>query len=358
MTLLHHEAVSVFRSSWCVLVLLVLLGAVACSDDGTTPADETPAAETPTNEPPTSTEKLLAPQGNQLDVYDLATGGMTVLIPTERYNINGQACVVPDSSGNFLMGEDKGQPELRAGWGIFSPDGTMVQKIEEPVTPGEADQPEPFGCGFDSEERLFVTDVGSGSFEAAEGKLIVFFPPAYDTFCVLETELRVAGTVAIDASGSVYVPETAGGQVQRWAGPFPTSDTECEDVQPVRTTFIDVPEIRTPFSLTAAPNGNWYLSSVFLPTAIREYDADGNFVRTIIEGEDIGNPAGLAVASDGTIYYADLGLRQEPGELPGPVAGEGTVRRVTFDENGTPSLPEIIGSGLNFPDAVSVVPLP
>ena len=354
---------SLIRSSWCVLVLLLLLGAVACSDDGAAPAGETPTGEPPTSEPPASTEKLLAPQANQLDVYDLATGEMTVLIPTERYNVNGQACLLPDGSGNFLMGEDKGQPELRAGWGIFSPDGTMVQKIEEPITPDEAEQPEPFGCGFDSEARLFVTDVGTGNFGFSDGKLIVFFPPEYETFCLLDTTLRTAGTIAIAEDGSVYIPESVPpGEVLRFSPPFPTGPDECDSVPPNRSTFIDGgPALQTPFGIVQAPNGNWYVSSVLLPEPmINEYDPDGNFVRTIVAGGTGGTPAGLALASDGTLYYADLAIVERPGAaVPfGPAAGEGTVRRVTFDENGTPSLPEIIGSGLNFPDAVSVVPLP
>ena len=360
--LLHREAVSLIRSTWCVLVLLLLLGAVACSDDGTDPTGETPTDENPTAEPPTFTEKLFAPQGNQLDVYDLVTGEMTVLIPTERYNINGQACLLPDGSGNFLMGEDKGQPELRAGWGIFSPDGTMVQKIEEPITPDEAEQPEPFGCGFDSEARLFVTDVGTGNFGFSDGKLIVFFPPEYETFCLLDLTLRTAGTIVIAEDGSVYVTETVPpGEVLRFSPPFASGPEECDTVPPNRSTFLEGPALWTPFGIVQLPNGNWYVSSVLLPEpVISEYDAEGNFVREIVAAGTGGTPAGLALASDGTLYYADLAIVERPdAPVPfGPAAGEGTGRRVTFDENGTPSLPEIIGSGLDFPDAVSVVPLP
>ena len=98
-SLLHRKAVSLIRSFWCVPVLLVLFAAVACSDDGAAPAAETPTAEPATAEPPAATEKLLAPPGNQLDVYDLATGEMTVLIPTSRYNIIRTACLLPHGSG-------------------------------------------------------------------------------------------------------------------------------------------------------------------------------------------------------------------------------------------------------------------
>lgn len=341
---------------YLVLVVLAALAAVAiaCDDDA-----EENTTLTPTDTPAELVERLFTAEDNNLDVYDLETDEATQLIPKDRNNVNGQACLMPDGSGNFLMGEDTNQSDGdRQGWGVFSPDGVLQQKMLEPVTEGEAEQPEPFGCAFDSQGRLFVTDVGSGNFDATDGKLVMFFPPDYDTTpCVLDAQIRVAGTIAIDAAGSVYVPETVPpGKVQRWTGPFPANADECESVQPAKTTFIEDPDVQTPFSLVAAPNGNWYLSSVFLPTTIREYDADGNFVRTIIEGDDIGNPAGLAVASDGTIYYADLGLRQEtPEDLPGPAAGEGTVRKVTFDADGNALPPEIIGSGLDFPDAVSIL---
>ena len=303
-------------------------------------------------------ERLFSPQDNQLDVYDLESGEVSVLIPADQNTVNGQVCLLPDSSGNFLMGEDTGQPEERAGWGIFSPEGELVEKLPEPTSPGEAEQPDPFGCAFDDEARLFVTDVGTGSFDSADGKLILFFPPDYERFCVLDTSLRTAATVAIGDDGNVYVAETVPpGRVLRFAPPFPRPD-ECDSTPLNRSVFLEDPEVQTAFGIARAPNGNWYVSSVLLPVpTIREYDADGNFVRTIVEGDDIGNPAGLAVASDGTIYYADLGLRQGPDDpLPGPVAGEGTVRKVTFDDDGTPAPPEIVADGLSFPDAVAVIP--
>ena len=339
---------------YLTLVVLAALAAVAIACDD----NDEKETQAPTSTPKELVERLYTAEDNNLDVYDLETDEATQLIPKDRNNVNGQACLMPDGSGNFLMGEDTNQSDGdRQGWGVFSPDGQLQQKMLEPVTEGEAEQPEPFGCAFDSEGRLFVTDVGSGSFDSSDGKLIIFFPPEYDTSCVLDAQIRVAGTVAIDAAGGVYVPETVPpGKVQRWTGPFPASADECESVQPAKTTFIEDPDVQTPFSLVAATNGNWYLSSVFLPTTIREYDADGNFVRIIIEGDDIGNPAGLAVASDGTIYYADLGLRvEEEGDLPGPAAGEGTVRKVVFDADGNALPPVIIGSGLDFPDAVSIL---
>jgi hypothetical protein len=306
---------------------------------------------------------LFSAQGNELDTYDLETDEMTVLVPSAQdggEDLNGQVCLMPDDTGNFLLGHDTNQSEGdRQGWGIFTPEGEFVDKILEPETPNEPEQPEPFGCGFDSEDRLFVTDVGSGSFDATDGKFIVFFPPEYETFCILESELRVPGTVFVDDDDSVYVTETVPpGTVLRYSG-FPESDDECATVQPAKETFIEDEEMNTPFSAVRAPNGNWYVSSVFLPKTVREYDADGTFVRTVVEGDDIGSPAGLAVGDDGTLYYADLAIVQEaPGELPGPASGQGTVRKITFSEDGTPSAPVIIGEGYDYPDAVSILEQP
>jgi sugar lactone lactonase YvrE len=305
-----------------------------------------------------SVERLYGAQDNQLDVYDLDSGEVTVLIPSERNNVNGQVCLLPDGSGNFLMGEDTEQSEgARQGWGIFSPDGELVGKILEAQNENEATQIEPFGCAFDLEKRLFVTDVGSGSFSAQDGKLIVYFPPDYDTFCVLDGTLLVPGTVAVDGDGSIYVPETVPpGHVLRFDPPFPADDQSCDSTALNRSTFIEDEGMTTPFGIARAPNRNWYVSSVLLPTEIREYTSDGEFVRSVIEGDDIGNPAGIAVASDGTLYYADLGLvEQPPPQFFGPGDHTGSVRRVRFDEDGNALPPEIMGSGLNYPDAVSVI---
>jgi len=302
-------------------------------------------------------EKLFSPQANQLDVYDLETGESTVLIPAEQNTVNGEVCLLPGGDGSFLLGEDTRQEDgERQGWGIFEPDGTFVRKILEPEASNEPDQIEPFGCAFDSEGRLFVTDVGSGSFDASDGKLIVYFPPDYDAWCILDGGLRTAGAVVVDDDGSVLVSESVPpGKVLRFTPPFPESAGQCETVAVNKSAFIEDADVQTPIGIVRAPNGNWYVSSVFIPTAIREYDANGRFVRTIAEGDDIGTPAGLAVDSEGTLYYADLGIVAREGELPGPEPGKGTVRKITFDTDGNPSAPQIIGRGLDYPDAVAVL---
>ena len=306
-------------------------------------------------------ERLYGAQDNQLDVYDLDSGQVTVLIPAERNNVNGQVCLLPDGTGNFLMGEDTEQSEgVRQGWGVFSPDGMLISKILEAKNENEATQIEPFGCAFDKDGRLFVTDVGSGSFSAGDGKLIVYFPPDYTKYCILDDTLHVPGTVAVDDDGNVYMAETVPpGHVLRFDPPFPADAQSCDTTTLNRSTFVEDDQMTTPFGIARAPNGNWYISSVLLPTEVREYTPAGDFVRTVIEGDDIGNPAGIAVASDGTLYYADLGLvEQPPPQFFGPGDHTGTVRRVRFDEDGNALPPEIMGSGLNYPDAMTIMEVP
>jgi hypothetical protein len=302
-------------------------------------------------------EKVFSPQDNELDLYDVKTDEKTILIPNTFRNVDGQACAMPGDDGRFLIAEDIYQNQgARQGWQIFSADGQPISKILEPVTEGEKEQIEPYGCVFDNDERLFVTEVGNEDFTGGNGKLIIFYPPDYSTYCVLTHTLRVSLTVALDDDGSVLVAQAVPpGQILRFSPPFPKDPTECATVQPKQSVFLQDPELQTPSGIARAPNGNWYVSSVFVPTAINEYDHDGKLVRKIISGDDIGNPQGVAVASDGTIYYADLGLVTKPGELPGPEPGKGTVRKVTFDAQGNPQPPVVIGSGYDFPDAVSIL---
>jgi hypothetical protein len=325
--------------------------AIACEDDGDG------------NGGKDSVARLFSPQGNQLDVYDLENDQSSVLIAAEQNTVNGQVCLVPDGDGKFLLGEDTGQPEQRMGWGIFSPEGELLQKIPEPETPNEPDQPEPYGCAFTDDGLLFTSDIGSGNFGAEDGKLIVFFPDDYESFCILDSTIRTAGQIGIDDDSNVYVTESVPpGRVQRYEGPFPESAAECESVRPTKSVFIEDPELNTPLGIARGADGHWFVSSVLLPLpTIREYDENGEFVRTIIVaemtvGDPIGNPSGLSVAADGTLYYADLGLEEKPEpQFYGPADNAGTVRIVTFDAEGNPAAPVTIGDGLNYPDSVTVV---
>jgi sugar lactone lactonase YvrE len=229
---------------------------------------------------------------------------MTVLMPATAW-VNGQVCVVPDGSNNLLMAEDKNEEKgVHSGWSIFTSDGKFVRKIPEPVSPtNEPKHLDPMGCIFDKDNRLFVTDVGEESFTGASGKLIAFFPPDYTTYCILSDKLKTAGTVAFDTdTASILVTESAGADVLRFSPPFPNNADECESKPANTSVFIQDPNMVSPAEIARAPNGDWYVSSVFVPPAINEYDKNGHLVRNIITGTEIGNPEGIAVDSKGTIY--------------------------------------------------------
>ena len=75
--------------------------------------------------------------------------------PARGRDINGMVCALPDGSGRFVAGEDTGQPDAPAGWGVFAADGTQVGKL---VASAAAAKPDPYGCAFDGAGRLFTTE--------------------------------------------------------------------------------------------------------------------------------------------------------------------------------------------------------
>ena len=299
-------------------------------------------------------EVLVSLQGNELDEYDLATGTETTTVPARHAAVNGQACVLPDGSGRFVVGEDTGQPEVRPGWGIFSPDGTFLQKLTLPPRENETRVGDPIGCAIDADGRLFGTAIGGQGMP--DGQLIVFFPPDYTQACILDETLRTPGTLAVDDAGNLYVPQAGPpGSVSRFAPPFPANPAECGSVVPTKNPFIAYTDNVASLGIAHAPNGHWFVSQVVglgQPAGIREHDADGTFIREVLPAGDWGNPAGLAFDAAGSLYYADLGLNDQFETVPGGA----TVRQVTFALDGTPGEPELIASGLDFADGVAVLP--
>ncbi|MEO8602994.1 MAG: PQQ-binding-like beta-propeller repeat protein [bacterium] len=298
---------------------------------------------------------LFSLQDNQLDEYDLARGWLTDLVPSTRAHVNGQPCLLPDGSGNFIVGEDTGQPEVRPGWGIFSPEGTFLKKITLPERPDEAVVGDPIGCAIDAEQRLFGTAIGTHG--GSDGQLVVFFPPDYQQGCILDQTLHTPGIMTIDDAGALYVPEAGPpGKVSRLTGPFPASPAECGSVVPTKTPFISYADAVASLAVARGHDGHFFVSNVVglgdATAGIREHDADGSFIRELLPAGDWGNPAGLAFDADGSLYYADLGLNAQNED----VAGAGTVRKISFDAQGRPSEPELMRRGLSFPDGVAVLP--
>ncbi len=307
----------------------------------------------------------------------------------EGRDVNGLVCRFPDGSGRFLLGEDTGQRNgVPPGWGIFSADGVQVGKL---AATGFVPQPEPFGCAFDAEGRLFTTEIGDPF--TTNGQLVQWFPP-YEGFpgapgsypngefstnhCKLSVSIGAASGVAVAPDGSLLVASPREGSVARFSGAFPTGpdaaggcgrDDGGTPAAPLvdagriqREIFIQHPSVPTPSGITRGPNGNWFVSSVLFGT-IAEFDPSGAWVRTVMEPPEgvppielpasVGHPQSVAFDSGGTLYYSDLDLR---GSLLFPDTGpNGSVRRIRFDASGAPLPPERIRDGLSFPDGVAVL---
>lgn len=357
-------------------------------------------------------------EGNRLRRYDVDSIGSRRLVEevlVERASagefgspsgpgrdVNGQICFFPDGSGRFVAGEDTDQPNPRAGWGIFDARGRQIGKLTATYQIAGA---EPHGCAFDpASGTLFTSSVGQQGFGTRTGQLIQWFPPyqgypgapgeypdqdpTSDNFCKLAVDLGTAGSVVVDAMGRVIVAASSGLTTHRFNPPFPTAPNAaggCGDSDSQGSPLVDAsitsrpagqPPFRengflhgdanlfTPSGLAIGPEGTLFASSV-LNGYVSEFDLEtGAFLRPIVTPGPLtslpptyGSPQGLAVAPDGTLYYADLNLTgdlSDPGTI-GP-GSDGKVWRVRFDGNGDPMTPEIVREGLAFPDGVSVQP--
>ena len=337
-------------------------------------------------------------EGNNLKAYTAEPPFDTQQVITNAeddpggLDINAQICFFADGT-RMVAGEDTGQPDPPAGWGIFEVDGDALgdlsaRKIGKltPTYQDSEDSPENYGCGVLSDGRIVTTDIGDQVLGDGNGQLIIWFPP-FDRgadgevgavpYCKLDVGIATAGGIAVDEEDNLYVasarPPTGG--VWRYPGPFPTDDTPEGGCASTDTTgapmaddvakelFIPAGDhgLGTPVAVAITDDGNFFVSSVFTGV-INEYDAEGAFVRTILsppedetigpESYSTGTPLGIGLGPDGTLYYADIAIVAEPGELPGPGPG-GTVRRIVFVD-GEPQPPEIIADGLAFPDGIGV----
>jgi hypothetical protein len=321
-------------------------------------------------------------------------------------DLNAQICFTrgPQGQVRFIGGEDTNQGSVHAtaGWGFFELTGTQVGQFqfEEigkliPTYQATPDEAENYGCGFLSDGRLLTSDVGNQAGGPGNGQLIIWFPPLdnganYSStgvepttpahYCKLDIAIGTAQQIAVDAQDRVYVGSSrdnqsgVGAGVYRYTGPFPTSDTPeggCDGTddtgapmatQVAKERFIPSDaNLPTPAGVVVKPGGGFYVSSV-LNGVIAEYDANGHFVRKVLApahpGLPIatGSPLGIGLASDGTIYFADIGLVIGSGGI-GPGNHTGSVRRIRFVD-GQPQPPEKMDSGLNFPDGIGVLELP
>ena len=350
-------------------------------------------------------------QDNNLDAYDPANKFLRQrVVPSNAIapggggrDSNGQICFHRDAQGlHFIDGEDtnQGDSHLTAGWGYFLLTGTQVggfsyQEVGKmtPTYQQTPDGAENYGCGFLSDGRLLTTDVGNQASGVGNGQLIIWFPPfdngaVYsDTgvrpttpahYCKLDIAIGTAGGIYVDKQDRIYVPSARiapgfGPAIYRYTGPFPTSDTaaggcgqqdntgaplvDANTVTKEKFIAPDLVNIVTPNAIVASPKGTFYVSSVY-NGVIAEFDTNGVFVRRILSpvaGESLpfpstGTPLGIGVDSNGTVYYADIGVVG----MSGPGDYNGSVRRIQF-VNDQPQAPEIMDSGLNFPDGIGIL---
>jgi hypothetical protein len=378
------------------VLLLGLVTLSGCSDDDSAPAPLSTATRTATATPtstPTPTPEpqilVFSGEGNRLNAYASADGFPKQNVidnqssdPNGR-DINGQICFLPDGSRRFIAGEDTGQPEPPQGWGLFQLGGDAIGSLSAtqigkltPTYQGSLDNAENYGCGFLGDGRLVTSDVGNQASGPGDGQLIVWFPP-FDApnprYCKIATDIATAGGIFVDDQDRVYVASARHPGVLRYSPPFPTSDdadggcglTDSTGApladEVVRETFIRADGINlvTPSAIVQGHGDHLFVSSV-LNGVIAEYDADGRFLRRVLappRGEALpfstGSPFGLGIDAEGTLYYADIGLVAGPDGI-GPGDRNGRVRRLRF-ENGEPQPPEVMDSGLSFPDGIGVL---
>jgi len=298
---------------------------------------------------------------------------------------NGTVCALPDGSGRYLLGEDTSQPTPPPGWGVFDSDRNQVGKLTATYLwpSAAAPQGEPFGCAFNSQGILFTTEVGNQDFTGAKGQLIMWFPPydvfpgppgdypntnaASTNFCKIDIAISSASGITIDANDNVYVASSAGFTVYKYVAPFPTgpdaaggcgrldeTGAPLADADRVnRSSFIPATGFNSYSGLARSGRGTLYVGNV-LTGQISEWSLKtGAMVRDIVApGLGTGNVNGLAVAEDGTLYYADLDLDPmtfEPGN-------NGKVWQVRFDSKWNPQPPLPVLTGLRFPDGLGFLP--
>jgi hypothetical protein len=399
---------SLRRAAHALLPTLLLVPVVACSDDEeatpttTTQTTTTPATTTQTTTTPTTTTPaeplptlVLNGQGNDLAVYDAETGEGRILIenaaddPENGRDVNGQICFFPDDPNRFIAGEDTGQPEVQAGWGVFELTGdtfdTLGARQVGKLTPTyqEGPQPENYGCGFLADGRLLTTDIGFQADGPENGQLILWFPPFegdVTSYCKIDVGVGTAlGITVVDDDVALVASSrgaTAG--VQRYEGAWPTGPTAAEgcgrtdatgaplvdEGRVERTTFVTPGDgVIAAAAVARTPSGTFLVSSS-ITGVINEYTAEGDYVRSILAPPpgtpvtdapyDTGTPQGIGVAPDGTVFYADLGIVFTSDRI-GPGNRTGGVWRIRPEGDGY-GRPERLDEGLAFPDGIGIRP--
>jgi len=313
----------------------------------------------------------------------------------DSLDLNGQICFDPKQPTRFVAGEDTFQTTTgEPGWGILELHGSTLDDLAVkevgkliPTFQRSNDNPENYGCAFLPDGRILTTDVGNQATGNGDGQLIVWFPPFESRavkYCKVDVALATGQGLMVDGD-TVYLAQARPPRAGIWAykiSDLPTSNTTsggCNGkdttgapmsttVHPTRFITPSVPDntVATPNAIAKAPNGNYYVTSVF-NGVIAEFTPAGKFVRDILKppaGEVLGakpfstgTPLGIGVAPDGSVYFADIGIVATPKSI-GPGDGTGHVRRIAFDAAGNPKAPETMDRDLAFPDGIGIYQLP
>jgi hypothetical protein len=247
------------------------------------------------------------------------------------------------------------------------------------------------GCVFDSMGHLFAADIGTAQGKIPvpdNGRLIEWFGPKYTTYCILfgptsggrgphhvdgTGGLADPGTMARDSHGNIYVPEPGhssgtgfpdGGRVLEFMhSSFPASAASCPGPSNMpkrkvqRKVFIQGGSQgfqQVPSGIARDPSCRcWAVTSVVGSPAIAWYKDDGSPYagKGPVPAGDY-SPFGIAVAPDGTTYFADIHV-QPCSQGFCTTDGQAAIYKVTFT-NGVPNPPAAVGTGYSFPVGVTV----
>ena len=150
------------------------------------------------------------------------------------------------------------------GWAVMNPDATWAGTVFSTGTPSDPDHrgtADPQGCVFDAGANLIGNDVGGGSVGTASGNVVLFFASSlYTQHCFLATDLAQPGMPVID-NGVVYVPQSGGGVITKFSGPFPTDPSHC-----VPTTLPDGDTVHVPDAAHTPTRETFIVLAAFTPS--------------------------------------------------------------------------------------------
>lgn len=320
---------------------------------------------------------------------------------------NGQMCILPDGSGRFVTGYNptlpsqhnpgslkpvKNPPTGMALWdqngdftgttivvpGPYALPGSDVGGDIPPDPDGTFNANGAFtGCAFDSKGDLFAADIGQAQGSAAapdQGRIIEWFPPDYRSYCIVvgptaggvgphhvngSGGLRNPGTMAVDSSDALYVPESGAARVLRFdPSVLPTRAADCGPdgllVPPARFDVFISGSGGIPGGIARDPSCDcWAVSHLLGSPAVAFYDDAGRptAAKMPVPAGPY-SPFGLAVAPGGDLFFVDIGLTCTSSGCD-TVARGGGVFEVRFSD-GIPAPPERVAGGLDFPVSVTV----